>query len=353
MSESGLSGSRIGPQMMRDPLSFRYDPPMRIQVIGAGGWGLALARLLALNGHNVRLWRRRGPEPLRTAREDTDYLPGVRLPDAVEVDDAPDNAAEVIVVAAPSHALRETLKRLSLPRHAIRVSVTKGIENDTLQRMSEVIEEIAPGGPVVALSGPSHAEEVARDLPASVVAAGNNAETCRVTQRAFMNAHFRVYTSADIVGVELGGALKNVIAIAAGACDGLRLGDNAKAGLITRGLAEIARLGIACGANPLTFAGLSGMGDLIATCASRHSRNRRVGEGVAQGKTLDELLVSTRMVAEGVRTTVSARELARQKGVDMPIAEAVYQVLFEGKSPQGAIASLMQREAKPETLHAM
>lgn len=321
---------------------------MRIQIIGAGSWGIAIARLLARNGHSVHLWRRRNVELLRATREAPEYLPGVQLPDAVVVSPGLDEAAEAVVLATPSHALRATLGALELPPASIRVSVMKGIENGTLLRMTQIMEELSPGAPVVALSGPSHAEEVARDLPASVVVAGTDEDACRSIQHAFMTATFRVYTSPDIIGVELGGALKNVIAIAAGACDGLGLGDNAKAALVTRGLAEIARLGVACGADPLTFAGLSGMGDLIVTCASRHSRNRRIGEGIAQGKTLDDLIAATPMVAEGVRTTVSARELARKMGVEMPITEAVYQVLFERMNPLEAIAALMQREARPE-----
>lgn len=321
---------------------------MRIQIIGAGSWGIAIARLLAGNGHAVQLWCRKDAERLQAAREAPAYLPGVLLPDGVFVSPQVDGAADAVVLATPSHALRDVLDHLQLPRESIRVSVTKGIENGTLLRMSQIIDEMSPGAPVVALSGPSHAEEVARDLPASVVVAGTDEGACQVIQRAFMTATFRVYTSQDIVGVELGGALKNVIAIAAGACDGLGLGDNAKAALVTRGLAEIARLGVACGADPLTFAGLSGMGDLIVTCASRHSRNRRIGEGIAQGKTLDELLAASPMVAEGVRTTVSARALAHKMGVEMPITEAVHQVLFERMNPLEAIAALMQREARPE-----
>jgi len=229
----------------------------------------------------------------------------------------------------------------------IRVSVAKGIENNTLYRMSQVIEDVTGGVPIVALSGPSHAEEVARDLPASVVVAGTDAAAATV-QHAFTCETFRVYTSADIVGVELGGALKNVIAIAAGASDGLGLGDSAKAALITRGLAEISRLGVALGAEPLTFAGLSGMGDLIVTCTSRHSRNRALGEGVASGQSAEEILKASHMVAEGVRTTVSALALAARCSVEMPIAEQVHRVLFEGVAPRDAVPALMQRELKPE-----
>lgn len=317
-------------------------------MIGAGSFGLALARVLAVNGHAVRLWCRTGEEELRTTRESSRYLPGVVLPQNVEVTREIEVNAEIVVLAVPSHAMRSMLSELSLPSGAVRVSVTKGIENNTLLRMSEVIDQVAPGAPVVALSGPSHAEEVARDLPASVVVAGNDSAACVQVQEAFLSKTFRVYTSPDLTGVELGGALKNVIAIAAGVCEGFGLGDNATAALMTRGLAEISRLGVAAGADPLTFAGLSGMGDLIATCGSRHSRNRHVGEKIARGKTLNEILAGMTMVAEGVRTTQSAQALALKFDVPMPIAQATYKVLFEDAPARAAIAELMLREAKPE-----
>ena len=323
---------------------------MRIQVIGAGSWGLALARLLANNGHPVRLWCREEDHPtaLRETRESPAFLPGVLLPRGVEVVRDVDPDAEMAVFAVPSHAMRAVAAQFLFSSRTIRVSVAKGIENDTLLRMSQVVEEVAPGGPIVALSGPTHAEEVGHDLPASLVAAGLS-EAARVqVQDAFFSKRFRVYTSPDIIGVELGGALKNVVAIAAGVCDGFELGDNAKAALITRGLAEIARLGVACGANPLTFAGLSGMGDLIVTCASRHSRNRHVGECIAHGQGLEAILAGMKMVAEGVRTTQSANALARRHGVEMPIAQATYHVLFEGGDARRAIETLLVREAKPE-----
>jgi len=230
----------------------------------------------------------------------------------------------------------------------ILVSVAKGIEDDTLLRMSEVIEEEADDHPIVSLSGPSHAEEVSRDLPASLVAAGDDSEAVRTVQQVFMADSFRVYTSDDIIGVELGGALKNVIAIAAGVCDGLGLGDNAKAALMTRGLAEMARLGEVMGANPMTFAGLSGMGDLIVTCTSQHSRNRAVGERLAKGMSTDQAVAASPMVAEGVVTARSAHGLAHDLDVDMPITEQVYRTLFEGLSPREAVAALMTRDAKPE-----
>jgi len=324
---------------------------MNIQVVGAGGWGLALTRRLALNGHAVRLWCRQedNPEALRDTRESPALLPGVLLPDSVEVvrDIEPD--VDLAVYAVPSHVMRYAADAFHFSPRTPRVSVAKGIENDSLLRMSQVIAHVAPGGgPVVALSGPTHAEEVGRDLPASIVAAGTDTAACELAQQAFFAPNFRVYTSPDIIGVELGGSLKNVIAIAAGACDGFELGDNAKAAMMTRGLAEIARLGVACGADPLTFAGLSGMGDLIVTCASRHSRNRRVGELLARGKTLEDILGGSPMVAEGVRTARSAKALAESMGIDMPLTNAVYAVLFEGASARDALTGLMLREAKPE-----
>ncbi len=323
---------------------------MNIQVIGAGSWGLALTRLLAINGNQVRLWCRgtQVAEALRTTRECETYLPGVQIPQSVQICDDIDANADMAVLATPSHAMRAIVQQHRFASHTVRVNVAKGIENETLLRMSEVIAESAPGGPVVTLSGPSHAEEVARDLPASVVVAGEDAEACLQAQKAFFSKTFRVYTSPDIVGVELGGSLKNVIAIAAGVCDGFGLGDNATAALITRGLAEISRLGVVCGADPLTFAGLSGMGDLIVTCASRHSRNRRLGQGIAAGNTLAQLQQATSMVAEGVRTTRSAYALARKLGVEMPITSAVHRVLYEDANAMQVMEQLLLREAKPE-----
>lgn len=322
---------------------------MKIQVVGAGSWGLALARLLARNGHEVHLCCREedGPDVLRDTRRSPFYLPGVLLPESVEIGRAVEADAALAVLAVPSHAMRKVVEEHAFAAHTIRISVAKGIENDSLQRMSEVIDQAAPGGPVLTLSGPSHAEEVARDLPASVVVAGADAGTCETAQGAFMSDCFRVYTSPDLVGVELGGALKNVMAIGAGVCDGFALGDNAKAALITRAVAEMSRLGVALGADRLTFAGLSGMGDLIVTCASGHSRNRAVGERVARGDAMDQILAGP-MVAEGIRTARSVHDLAERVGVEMPIAEQVYSVLYEKADPRLAIAQLMTRGPKPE-----
>ena len=323
---------------------------MRIQVVGAGSWGLALARLLAQNGHEVRIWCREedGPDALRESRESPLFLPGVKLPDSVAVSLETDPDAEMAVLAVPSHVMRGVVQANPFASHTIRVSVAKGIENETLKRMDEVIREVSGTQHVVVLSGPSHAEEVARERPSSVCAAGDCTADCEVVQDAFRSPYFRVYTTPDVIGVELGGALKNVIAIAAGVCDGLQLGDNARAALITRGLAEMSRLGVAMGADARTFAGLSGMGDLIVTCTSTHSRNHSVGVRIAEGLSPEAAVAASPMVAEGVRTTKSAKSLAMKHGIEMPITDQVYRVLFESASPKEAIAELMTRDARPE-----
>lgn len=322
---------------------------MNVQVIGAGSFGLALARLLANNGHAVRIACREedGPDLLRRERRSPHYLPDLRIPESIEVAADCDPGADIVVLAVPSQAMRSVVQTHTIGESSIRVSVAKGIEFGTHAMMHEVIAAESEG-PIVALSGPSHAEEVSRDLPASVVAAGEDGAACERVQQAFMADHFRVYTSNDIIGVELGGALKNVIAIAAGVCDGLGLGDNAKAALMTRGLAEMSRLGIAMGADPLTFSGLSGMGDLITTCESLHSRNRSLGEAIAKGRTLDEIMAGSAMVAEGARTAQPALDLAIEHGVELPIAEQVQRVLYEGADSREAVGSLMRREAKSE-----
>jgi len=323
---------------------------MYIQVVGAGSWGLALTRVLALNGHRVRLWGRGmdGLEELRRTRTSPIYLPGVMLPDSVEISRQDDPSVDIAVLAVPSHVMRTVVAAHPFSDKTIRVSVAKGIENESLKRMSEVIHEVSGSPRIVVLSGPSHAEEVGKDLPCSVCAAAEDLGIAETVQDAFMSKAFRVYTTSDVVGVELGGALKNVIAIAAGVCDGLALGDNARSALITRGLAEISRLGVAMGADPLTFMGLSGMGDLITTCTSAHSRNHSVGARIARGMTPEEAVAASPMVAEGVRTSKSVYALSRKYGVEMPIAEQVYRVLFEGANPREAIVALMTREAKSE-----
>lgn len=323
---------------------------MYIQIVGAGSWGLALARVVALNGHRVRLWCREedGPEQLRAARTSPVYLPGVKLPESIEIVRDDDPSVDIAVFAVPSHIMRAAVGAHKFSEKTIRVSVAKGIENGTLKRMSEVIHEVSGTKRIVVLSGPSHAEEVGHDLPCSVCAAGEDLALAETVQEAFMSPTFRVYTTPDVVGVELGGSLKNVIAIAAGVCDGLKLGDNARSALITRGLAEMSRLGVAMGADPLTFAGLSGMGDLITTCTSTHSRNHNVGARIAQGMTPEQAVAASPMVAEGVRTAKSVHALRAKYSVEMPISEQVYRVLFEGLNPKEAIITLMTREAKPE-----
>lgn len=323
---------------------------MKIAVIGAGSWGLAIACLLSRNGHRVQLWCRSDAAcaQLLRDRQRPEYLPGVILPEAVAPVRALDDAADMVVFVCPSDALRAVAGEVGAPRGAVLVSAVKGIEHGTLLRMSQVLEEVLPGRPVVALSGPSHAEEVARELPASLVAAGADVCACAEVQEAFFGPSMRVYTSRDITGVEVGGSVKNIIAVAAGASDGLGLGDNARAALITRGLAEMARLGAALGAEPGTFAGLSGLGDLVVTCGSRHSRNRAVGEALARGASLEDHLARTRMVAEGVKSTRSVYALAERHRVDMPIVRAVHAVLFEAVAPAEAVRALMARGAKGE-----
>jgi len=332
--------------------------PLRVSLLGDGGWGTALACLLSRNGHRVTLWGHfpEVTEDIRRRRENPRFLPGVRVPDEVEPTNDLEGAvssAEVVVFSTPVLYLRSVAERaapfLRANRSARVVCVAKGIERETLLRGSEVLRQVLEVADVGLLVGPSHAEEVARRMPTTVVAAARDPEFARHIQRMFMNERFRVYTSDDPVGVEVGAAVKNVIAIAAGICDGLGFGDNAKAALLTRGLAEIARLGLALGARRETFAGLSGLGDLITTCVSPYGRNRRVGLEIGRGRSLDEVLSEMApMVPEGVWTTQSVCALAECHGVEMPIAGAVREVLFENKSPLRAAEELMTREPKAE-----
>ena len=327
-----------------------------IAVLGAGSWGVAIARLLAQSGHSVRIWEfdPECAEKLAVTREVANKLPGIMLPDAVKVTshiaEAVDGASTWAFIT-PSSVVRSMAELLRGMERAPALSVNfaKGIDMETGERMSEIIYSEL-GGSVVSIVGPSHAEEVARKVPTAVVAASTDAGAAARAQTIFSTDYFRVYTSNDPIGVELGAALKNIVAIAAGIVDGLgyESADNLKGALITRGLAEIARLGAAMGANPETFAGLSGVGDLVTTCLSKHSRNRHVGEEIGRGKTLDEILESMAMVAEGVNTTKAAVKLARRKNVDMPIAEAVSSVLFDGCPPAEALTELMTRPLKPE-----
>jgi glycerol-3-phosphate dehydrogenase (NAD(P)+) len=329
-----------------------------VLILGAGGWGTALALLLHRNGHHVRIWAYDPQEVdnIRQRHENVRFLPGVSLPSDFEVDNdiAPLlGSVSLIVSASPSQHTREVIRRLAAcsPSPCPVLNVAKGIENKTLKRMSQVLAEELPPyfhGQVATLSGPSHAEEVSRGIPTVVVVASQNPRVPPMVQDALMSETFRVYTSDDLVGVELAGSLKNVIAISAGVCDGLGFGDNTKGALLTRGLAEISRLGVAMGARATTFAGLAGMGDLITTCMSRHSRNRFVGEEIGRGKSLARILEEMVMVAEGIATTESAYELGRQCGVEMPITAEVYATLFADKDPQTAVRDLMGRPPKPE-----
>ena len=328
---------------------------MNVTVIGTGGWGTALAVLLHGNHHRVTLWGRIPEEvdPIVAARENKAFLPGVKIPDAVTVtldDKAALRGAEMVVLAVPSHGMRPICERLRafIPRDALVVHVAKGIENETGARMSEVVAGVLGHEDCVALSGPSHAEEVGRGIPTAVVVASKDVENAKAAQKTFMNEQFRIYTHDDVVGVELGGALKNIIAIAAGVCDGIGFGDNTKAALCTRGLTEMARLGVALGAKRETFFGLSGVGDLIVTAFSRHSRNRGFGERLGKGETSEQIAASTLMVAEGVKTAKSAWQLAQHHGVEVPITREVYAIIYEGKSAKQAVRDLMTREAKPE-----
>lgn len=327
----------------------------RITILGGGAFGTACAVLLAGQaGHEVRLWVRRADEAAEIAalRENRRLLPGVQLPDLVTVTaDAAWAAREatLLVLAIPSKFLCEALSALAeyLPADVPMVSGVKGIEPQTFRRPSEMIAQCLGPRAIVALGGPAHAEEFVRKLPTSVVAAGPEPVARRV-QAAFSTDRFRVYTNPDLVGVELAGALKNVVGIAAGICDGLGYGDNAKSALLTRAIVEITRFGVAFGADPATFQGLAGVGDLITTCVSPYGRNRRVGERLGRGETLDAILADMSAVAEGVTTARGVDALARQRGIDMPITRQVAAVLFEGKRPAEATDALMLRPPKAE-----
>lgn len=334
------------------------DSRAPVAIIGAGSWGTALAVLLGRAGVPVRLWARRAEmaQSLRMRRENQQYLPGVALPDSVEphADMAAAVAgAAMVVLAVPSQGMRETVRALRphlMPQHCV-ISAAKGLEHDTGLRMTEIIAQELPepwGATPACLSGPNLAAEVAAGIATTTVVACADSDRARRAQELFMQPSFRVYTNPDVIGVELGGALKNIIAIGAGINDGLGFGDNTKAALVTRGLAEMTRLGVALGAAPQTFVGLSGIGDLVATCASRRSRNHYVGYHLALGRPLDDVLAGMDMIAEGVPTTGAAVRLAEQSGVETPITRAVHAVLFEGLVPLDAVRQLMQREARDE-----
>jgi len=328
---------------------------MRCAVVGAGAWGTALADLLARNGHEVKLW---AYEPdvvasINQKHENVRFLAGHALSPSLEavgeIGRAVDGA-ELVTLATPSHVLRRIVKSAagSLARGIPLVVATKGIEKGTLCLMTEVAEQEVPGATVVALSGPSFAVEVVSGQPTAVVVASEGDEAAATAQRAFSSAYFRAYTHTDVIGVELGGALKNVMAVATGIAEGLGLGFNARAALVTRGLAEMTRLGSALGAQQSTFAGLAGLGDLVLTCTGSLSRNRAVGVELGKGRKLDDVLRDKETVAEGVVTAQSARELAAREGIEMPIVDTVNRVLFEGQPARSAIAALMTRELRAE-----
>ncbi|PIQ82694.1 MAG: glycerol-3-phosphate dehydrogenase [Candidatus Omnitrophica bacterium CG11_big_fil_rev_8_21_14_0_20_64_10] len=327
----------------------------RITVLGDGGWGTCLSLLLSQKGHSVTLWGAfpEQIEAVRRSRENEKFLPGVHLPDDLKLTadwEEGLRGAEVIVVAVPSRYLSEVLKRAKPGAWdaATVVSVVKGVEPDSLLRMSELIRQAVEVKKLAVLSGPTIAYEVARGVPTTAVAASADPALARETQELFTTERFRIYTSADVAGVELGGALKNVIAIACGISDGMGFGSNSKAALVTRGIVEMARLGVALGAKQETFWGLSGLGDLITTCFSLHSRNRMVGQRLGEGESLKEILGGMSQVAEGVTTARSAHGLAKKHGVEMPITESVYRILHEGKPPLEVVRDLMGRQPKPE-----
>lgn len=331
---------------------------MRISILGAGGWGTTLAILLSNNGHDVSLWEYKSyyATTLRKNRENHVYLPGIKIPEDVDITHSLEKACKnkhLLVLAVPTQYLRGVLKEIADIDFSstIFVNVSKGIEAGSLKTISQILADTIPTFKECnysILSGPSHAEEVSRKIPTAVVSASSCHNVSQEVQSIFMNSFFRVYTSVDIIGVELGGALKNVIAIGAGIVDGAGFGDNTKALIMTRGIAEISGLGVAMGANPITFSGLSGMGDLIVTCMSKHSRNRFVGEQLGKGRKLKEILSSMNMVAEGVETCRSVIKLAKQFNVEVPISEAVYEVLFNNEDPVKATYDLMTREANFE-----
>jgi glycerol-3-phosphate dehydrogenase (NAD(P)+) len=331
---------------------------MEIAVIGAGSWGTALAKTLADKGHAVALWARRADhaEAIEAERENARYLPGAQLPAQLSATADLERAVRgkrLVVSVVPSHTVRDVIGRAApaIDPEAIVVSASKGIEQGTLATMDEVLKEVLPGrvgARLAFLSGPSFAREVGLRLPTAVVIASRDRAAAELAQEAFAADRFRVYTSDDVTGVELGGALKNVMAIAAGIADGLGFGHNARAGLITRGLAEISRLAVRKGANPLTLAGLAGMGDLVLTCTGDLSRNRSVGIELGKGRSLAEILAGMKQVAEGVKTTQSARDLGQRLGVDLPITDMVWSILYQSIPAAEAVVQLLQRPAGHE-----
>jgi len=332
------------------------DKIKNISVIGDGGWGTTLAILLSRKGCEVTLW---GAFPdytdiLKSNRVNDKFLPGIRIPSGINITSSLDEAMEgkdLIVLAVPSQYSRAVLTRLSAYKvfAEIFVSVTKGIENKTLKRMSEIIHEVLGNVRLAVLSGPTIAHEVALKVPTTIVSCANDIELAKKVQDVFMTDEFRIYSSTDVIGVEIGGSLKNVVAIAAGISDGLGFGTNAKAALLTRGLVEMVRLGVVMGAKKETFYGLSGLGDLATTCISPYSRNRHFGEQIGKGKTLKDALKESEMVVEGVATAESALELSKKYKVEMPITAEIYKVIYENKDPRKAVNDLMTRPARVET----
>jgi glycerol-3-phosphate dehydrogenase (NAD(P)+) len=327
----------------------------KICVLGAGSWGTALALVVAKKGYNVSMWTLNEEQckNMNNNRENRDYLPGVNIPKNIKVTTNLQEAINdscIIVLAVPSQAIRSICKQIKpfVNKDQILVDVAKGLEKGTGLRLSEVCEKELPECKYVVLSGPSHAEEVSRDIPTTVVVASDDLNASEKVQDIFMSPKFRVYTNPDVIGVELGGALKNIIAFGAGICDGLGYGDNAKAALMTRGIREISRLGVAMGAKTSTFSGLSGIGDLIVTCTSMHSRNRRAGILIGQGKSLEETLKEVKMVVEGITATEVAHEVAKELNIEMPITNAIYTVLHDGANPDEVVDELMMRNRTHE-----
>ena len=327
----------------------------RIAIIGAGSWGSAIAVLLAKKGFSINLWVRDEEllETVNNARENISYLPGVIFPSNIMATNDIElcvKDSDVIVLATPSHTVRAMVEAIRnyIQKGSIIVNLAKGIENETLLRMSEIIEAALPYSKVAVLTGPSHAEEVARDIPTAIVVSAKERSTAEYVQDVFMTPKFRVYTNPDLIGVELGGALKNIIALGAGIIDGLGFGDNTKSALMTRGIVEISRLGEAMGAKRNTFAGLSGIGDLIVTCTSMHSRNRRAGIAIGEGRSVEDVINGTKMVVEGVKTTKSAYDLSLKYDVEMPITHELYSVLYKNANVKNSVISLMMRSKTHE-----
>ncbi len=330
---------------------------MKIGVVGAGGWGTALAKLLTENGHDVTIWshEKETMVEINESHSNQCFLPDVKLPEALVASNDPEevaSGAELITFVVPSQWLRSTSKLFAsfISSTMLVVNAGKGIDKQTLKPLTQVLkEELAvPDNQIVVLSGPNHSEEVSRKIPSATVVAAPELKIAEIVQEAFISPYFRVYTNLDRLGVEMGGALKNVFAMAAGVSDGLNYGDNTKAALVTRALAEMCRLGEIMGAQPLTFSGLSGLGDLYVTTASKHSRNAWAGRQIGKGRSLEEILASTPMVIEGVPTTKAAYSLSKKYQVELPIIEKMFQILFEGYSPRQAVIDLMNRERRHE-----